>query len=151
MANYDFHEDLDVAAQTERDIATLLESIGWTTVEFNNDNKYDLKVFDGTEESTIEIKEDFMARKTGNIAVEYECRGKPSGIKTTVADKWIYKIWINENDSEVWVIDPEDLKNAIRSTKYMRRATGGDAGSYTKMFLFDYETFTKEIATSKLK
>ena len=31
----------------------------------------------------IEVKSDRLAHKTGNVYIEYECRGKPSGIATT--------------------------------------------------------------------
>lgn len=38
----------------------------------------------------IEVKTDFLAQETGNIALEYESRGKPSGISTTEADFYAY-------------------------------------------------------------
>lgn len=40
----------------------------------------------------VEVKTDFMAHSTGNIAVEYESRGKPSGIAVTKADHWVFHI-----------------------------------------------------------
>ena len=40
----------------------------------------------------IEVKTDYRAHETGNIAVELECRGKPSGLTTTEADYWAFII-----------------------------------------------------------
>lgn len=40
----------------------------------------------------VEVKTDRMTHKTGNVFIEYESRGKPSGIATTDADYWVYKI-----------------------------------------------------------
>ena len=36
----------------------------------------------------VEVKRDRMSEKTGNIAIEFECRGAPSGIKATTAEWW---------------------------------------------------------------
>lgn len=36
----------------------------------------------------IEIKTDYKVSETGNVAIEFEDRGKPSGIKTTRAEWW---------------------------------------------------------------
>ena len=60
-------------------------------MKHNNDFKYDLVVGELKESelsdilsnSKIEIKYDLMAHKTGNVFVEYESRGKPSGISKT--------------------------------------------------------------------
>src|SRR4051812_1030618 len=37
-----------------------------------------------------EIKRDYRAGETGNVFVEFESRGKPSGIETTEADYHIF-------------------------------------------------------------
>lgn len=42
--------------------------------------------------STIEVKTDFLADKTGNLAVEFESWGKPSGIAVTKARHWAFVI-----------------------------------------------------------
>jgi|LULG01.1.fsa_nt_gb hypothetical protein len=48
---------------------------------------------------TIEVKKDYQAWRTGNIAVEYECNGKPSGISTTKA-KYVAYILVDQDQSE---------------------------------------------------
>ena len=43
------------------------------------------------EQSKIEVKtERDWWYKTGNIAIEIECRGKPSGLYATEADYWVH-------------------------------------------------------------
>ena len=58
-----------------------------------NFKKYDLKLI--TKDDTIilvEVKCDRLAERTGNIAIEYMCNNKYSGIKTTDADYYVYFI-----------------------------------------------------------
>jgi hypothetical protein len=65
-------------------------------MEYNSDFRFDLKIgnegeelfgslFRGTE---MEVKTDFQTHRTGNFYIEYESRGKPSGIATTQAKYW---------------------------------------------------------------
>lgn len=42
----------------------------------------------------IEVKDDVRMTESGNIYVEYEYEGKPSGLKTTDADEW----WITSRN-----------------------------------------------------
>lgn len=39
---------------------------------------------------TFEVKDDDVAQRTGKIAIEYSCNGKPSGIAVSKADMWAY-------------------------------------------------------------
>ena len=69
-------------------------------MEFNSDFRYDLKVGQDAEQALaaifegkkVEVKRDRKARLTGNIFVEYESRGKPSGISTSEADYWCFVV-----------------------------------------------------------
>ena len=69
-------------------------------MEFNSDFRYDLKVGQVAEHALaaifegkkVEVKRDRKARLTGNIFVEYESRGKPSGISTSEADYWCFVV-----------------------------------------------------------
>ena len=64
----------------------------------NNNFEYDLKfgqmkekeLADILENQKIEVKTDCKWKKTGNVAVEYKSRGKPSGISTTKAEYWAF-------------------------------------------------------------
>jgi len=40
----------------------------------------------------IEFKADKIAYKSGNLCIEYKCRGKPSGLAVTKADLWLFVI-----------------------------------------------------------
>ena len=69
-------------------------------MEYNSDFRYDLKVGQVAEQALaaifegkkVEVKRDRKARLTGNIFVEYESRGKPSGISTSEADYWCFVV-----------------------------------------------------------
>jgi hypothetical protein len=70
-----------------------------------------------------EVKTDFMTKNTGNIAVEFESRGKPSGIAVTKADHWAFHI----SDKCTIVIETERLKELSRYYyKSKGFAYGGD-------------------------
>ena len=67
-------------------------------MEYNGDFRYDLKVGHRGERylaavlegATIEVKSDSWMARTGNIAIEFESRGKPSGLAVTEADYWCF-------------------------------------------------------------
>jgi len=40
----------------------------------------------------LEVKTDFYTVLTGNICIEFESRGLPSGISTTEADWWVFNL-----------------------------------------------------------
>ncbi|MDB4461775.1 hypothetical protein N9028_00305 [bacterium] len=91
-------------------------------MNYNNDFKYDLKIGQVGEtmlneilhDSTIEVKRDSWIGRTGNIAVEYQSRGKPSGISTTKASHWCF-IFSNEfNDEVMIIIETSRLKRISR-------------------------------------
>ena len=51
------------------------------------------QVADMLQDKRIEVKsERGMWMKTGNIAIEYESYGKPSGIDATEADYWFHNL-----------------------------------------------------------
>jgi hypothetical protein len=84
--NSDFKYDWEFGKEGEDEIAKLL-----------NDYK-------------VEVKRDRLTKQTGNVYIEYQSRGKPSGIKTTKADKWAYIL----QDGCILIVDTELLKKALR-------------------------------------
>ncbi len=99
-------------------------------MNYNNDFKYDLKVGQVKEEelgnilnsSTIEVKYDLKALKTGNVYVEYFSRGKQSGISKSKADYYCFAF-----GETLHLIKTSDLKDRCR--KYLntgRDRVGGD-------------------------
>lgn len=142
MSNYSFHKDLHRAKKTEMDVANYLAEATKTNIKILNDTKeFDIVLERVGKNYVIEVKEDFMAAKTGNVAVEYECRGKPSGISVTKADVYAYVIHENTGVRNLHLIESKVLKKAINKKMYHRKVVGGDRGSNTKMYLFTKDVF----------
>ena len=108
-------------------------------MEFNNDFKYDLKIgniaekklADIFENKKIEIKYDKIAYSTGNIAIEYMSRNKPSGISTTQSDYYCYIIANTAVEDIYLIMEINKLKELCR--KYYQnnsiKAMGDDNSS----------------------
>ena len=76
---------------------------------------------------TVEVKSDGACRRTGNLFVEFEQRGRPSGLAVTTADYWAFE----HNDDE-WLIIPTAKLKKIAASYYKqgRVAWGGDHNNY---------------------
>lgn len=145
LGQYSFDDDLPIAQISEREDAALLEKYFPIKIlsEGNSDSKWDFKaLWQGSKIFTIEHKEDMMAKKTGNIAVEYQSRGSPSGISVSEADYYMYRVHTREG-KRYFMIRTDKLKDIIKQEFYIRKVTGGDKGSDTKMFLFKLDTFER--------
>lgn len=72
----------------------------------------------------IEVKTDRMAHKTGNIAIEFQCRGRLSGIATSEADYWAFVL----NDNKFVLFIKTDILRAIARLYYEKGfiKKGGD-------------------------
>lgn len=133
MGYYDFQTDLLNAQSKEVELADLLRTRGKVVyVSLNNDNRWDLELTmpDGRF-ITVEVKHDMTHERTGNLGVEFECRGKASGIDVTMADWWCFALY-----DGFWVIKTDKLRELIAQNRHFRIAVGGDPGSQTKMYLF---------------
>jgi len=103
-------------------------------MKYNSDFQYDLKFGQEGEteiakllnDSEIEVKRDRQTQQTGNVYIEYESRGKPSGIATTKASKWAYIL----QDGCILIVDTELLKKALRylikAKQCVKDIQGGD-------------------------
>ncbi|MEY4282253.1 MAG: uncultured phage MedDCM-OCT-S30-C28 [Bacteroidota bacterium] len=96
------------------DLAFGEQAEDWVNDLFNNPSKI-----------KIEVKHDRIAHKTGNVFIEYESRGQKSGIATTDADYWIYKI---ERTNCSIILPTDYLKNRLRNYYQldMYKSNGGD-------------------------
>jgi len=143
MPNYDFNLDLPIAQKTERQVAEfLVEKGGMTFLEDCDNNAYDLKMkTNNGSELTVEVKEDFSCERTGNVGVEYECRGKPSGISVSQADVYLYKVHEPSRRIGLYVIPTKNLKKMIERQEYFRVVNGGDPGSNSMNYLFKLDVF----------
>jgi len=95
---------------------------------------YDLTITKDDITTKYEVKSDRRAINTNNIAIEFECRSKPSGIMTTEADIYAYFIIKPADDFDLYLISVEDLKQMIKDKKYKRLVNGGD-GWLSRMYL----------------
>ena len=95
----------------------------------------------------IEIKSDRIIHRTGNLFIEYESRGNPSGLATTTADYWIYRF--NELDSAL-ILPTITLKQVCRN--YFIKKTfiknGGDSDT-SKGFLVPLRRLLNDIANER--
>ena len=143
--HYHFGKDLTDAQKTETEIIRAIEKrYGSKQVgEKGKTNAWDFEMFfpfKGT--FSFEIKEDIRAKETGNIAVEYHCREKLSGISVSKADYYIYRIH-QEAGIQHYIIETPELKRLIKSQFYWKKVVGGDPDSQTKMYLFKVDVFIK--------
>ena len=86
----------------------------------------------------FEFKADRRAAETGNLAIEFLCSGKESGIWTTKADFWVHCV-VGEELQEIYCIPVSVLKEKIHRSEHSRIAVC-DAGKNC-MFLFPKEAF----------
>ena len=104
-------------------------------VTFNKNFKYDLefgeireqRVADILLNQKIEVKtERGQWVQSGNIAIEYEYRGKPSGIATTQAPYWFHVLEIEGKEFCTLMLKTDILKKLIKVAKNTRTVMGGD-------------------------
>lgn len=132
MANYQFNKDIKIGEFGEDIVIKDLEQHGIFFVANNKDNKYDLLMQRNGIKVKYEVKTDVFCRPdldTGNIFIEFESRGKLSGISVTEA-KWFVTYF--KHLKELWYIQTEDLKVLLDENDFKTIEFGGDEGSNTK-------------------
>jgi len=91
------------------------------------------------QDKKIEVKsERGMWQRTGNIAIEYESYGKPSGIASTESDYWFHNLCIDDETFCTLVFKTESLKKIIDNLDYKRSVSGGDHNA-SKMYLVNLQ------------
>lgn len=150
MANLHFKSDLKLGNDGESILIKYLESKGGKFIDSNNDNKYDIKMIVKGKEKTYEIKTDVKCAPlfdTGNIFIEYESRGKASGITVTQADWFVtYFKYLNE----IWFIKSNDLRNLIEQNNFPVFKDAGDIGSATHGYLINRKKFKEHFHVCKI-
>ena len=102
-----------------------------------NRKKFDLDLEYGTiredkvatmlQDKKIEVKsERGMWMKTGNIAIEYQSYGKPSGIKATESDYWFHNLCIGDNEYCTLVFKTDVLRTIVDKLDTFKTVSGGD-------------------------
>ena len=73
----------------------------------------------------FELKTDRMAHKTGNVYVEFQSRGRDSGIRASKSDTWIFKI-VSKGDRHLFSIQIPLTRLRKLVSKDYRVVPGGD-------------------------
>jgi hypothetical protein len=104
------------------------------------------KISDMLTNKKIEVKsERGMWMKTGNICIEYESYGKPSGIITTEADFWFHNLCIEDNIFCTFIFDVPKLKQLIEKLDFKKSVSGGDHNA-SRMWLVNIQKlFTSDV------
>ncbi len=130
--HYNFKKDLVDGQAAEAEVAErLIARLGIPAgdIERCTSKGYDIKII--SKGWTFEVKNDLMAHQTGNVAIEYESRGKSTALAATTADFWVYKF-----AGRFFAFRTETLKRKLFEEKqYFKAVVGGDVGSNTKMYL----------------
>ena len=91
------------------------------------------------QDKKIEVKsERDIWQSTGNIAIEFESYGKPSGIMATESDYWFHNLCIGEERYGTLVFKTDMLKKIIKNTPNKREVSGGDHNA-SKMYLMNIQ------------
>lgn len=119
-----------------------LNYLDYDEFEFNDDNKYDIKIIKNNIETLVEVKSEKRSGLTGNICIEYYCRGKPSGIATTQAHYYYSYVIYSDKPYRLFKIPVVDLKQMIKNKLFVRDCIGGDDMA-SKMYLFSIKSIEK--------
>lgn len=148
---YNFNKDLAKGEAGENSIINYMSGMGYEFIDRCKNNKYDFKMSYKELTRTYELKTDMYCRPdkdTGNIAVEFESRGKKSGISVTQADYFVtYFLHLNE----IWNIKTESLREIIKYFDVPLKEGKGDPGSNTKFFLINRENFRQYFKVHKIQ
>jgi len=145
-----FEKDLEQGNRGEKIIMMYLFCQGMKFVSFNDDYKYDIKMFSEkrNEEVLFEVKTDVYPNDTGNLAIEIRYKGKPSGISHTKADWFVY--WYRDiSFNNVWMIKVDDLKSLIKKSNF-RIVNGGD-GNQSQLVLIPRKEYKKYFKIDTIK
>ena len=118
---------MSIVSENKSSSIKKLRESDFSVTKFNKDLSYGKKheklVMKSME--NFELKTDRMAHKTGNVYVEFQSRGKDSGIRTSKSDTWIFKI-VSKGDRHLFSIHiPLTRLKKLVSTDY-RVVPGGD-------------------------
>lgn len=137
-----FKNDLAVGKIAENEVARLLTGKGYS-IKFNKSNdlkvlrQFDLLITKDGAEYMLEVKNDLMCKKTGNIAIEYRC------VETSISDIYIYVI----DSIGIFYSTKSQMLIMLGDSVIGRSVYGGDGGrSYMKIIKFEeFKKYSKEL------
>lgn len=141
MAFNDFIKDLVESEIGVNKLVELLQRKGATEVELSNAKEYDVAYTSSLNQKiTLEVKEDFLYQKTGNVAIEYMQWDKPTGISSSTADYYVYKL-----SNDFFSIKRESLQAKIESSvaaNQTRKVVTYDKKKKIDLYLVPVAVFT---------
>ena len=104
------------------------------------------KIADMLTNKKIEVKsERGKWMETGNICIEYQSYGKPSGIEATEADFWFHNLCIGDEIFCTLIFDVPKLKKLVKKLDYLKSVSGGDHNA-SRMYLVNIQKlFTSDV------
>lgn len=111
-------------------ISINLKDTGIDVEERCNDYRYDFLTKDGVKH---EVKADLRGNETGNIYIEFEHKGRKSGITKTESKYW----WIFLTEKTYYKFKTIDILKAIKDKKYFKIAECFDGNSKGYLFKKD--------------
>jgi len=115
-------------------------------IDLNYGQVREKQVADMLQDKKIEVKsERDMWQRTGNIAVEYESYGKPSGIKATESDYWFHNLCIGDETYATLVFRTDVLRSIINSLDYTKSVKGGDHNASAMYLLNIQKLFSSDV------
>lgn len=143
MANLEFRTDLKLGNIGEEKVVEFLTLKGCKIISYNNDYKFDILIDKHGEPIKYEIKTDVKCAPlfdTGNIFIEFESRGKSSGISTTESNWFVtYFQYLHE----LWFIKTDILRSLINNNDFPVFRDAGDLNSSTHGYLINRKKFSK--------
>ena len=136
-----------------RKLMTKIEPSTANRKKFDLDLKYgkvrEQLVAEMLQDKKIEVKsERGMWQKTGNIAIEYESYGKPSGINATESDYWFHNLCVGDDVFATLVFNTANLKKIISNLDYKKSVSGGDNNA-SRMYLLNLQKlFSSDVIKS---
>lgn len=131
-----FSDDLAVGEQVEELLLTIMRKKYPCAVKIPNKFS-DYDIFIPETGKKIEVKQDKKSNHTGNIVIEIEMFGKPSGLMATKADLWVFY-----DGNEFMSISPQDIIKFIFLNKLVHvEFIGSGDTQKKKAFLLNKEQF----------
>ena len=140
----EFDTSLSIGKVREAEIIAFFQSIGHKPIAIPGKfTGFDF--FLANTKEGYEVKQDWKAHYSGNLVVEIEMYGKPSGLMGTTADWWIF-----DTKSEFIFIMPKRLKDLIvEQNPPLRSFIGKGDNQLKKAYLIPVES-VKKYATKTL-
>ncbi len=137
----DFYDNLEFAQRGEELVAELLQNkfTDFKILDYNEDSECDIVAEVGGKRVTIEVKEDVRTKDTGNVVIECESRGKPSGIMTTKADFWVFRVHQDDGILNI-LFKIKDLKQAVRDRRFHNKRQMPHTDSKNVLYFFRLDT-----------